>query len=160
MTRQEGGKDIALVELSNAQLQKYIVRTDLQPYKTEEADGMTFIEYKFDYKPTLDEIKEFVFAVINEQVKKRILSGFTWNDYPIWLSEENQMNWAQAVVPATFKIGEESDGTPIYYTFTTKKEMTAFNEAWRMYIQQCLQGGWDEKDNVDWQPYQDALDSI
>jgi hypothetical protein len=160
MTRHEGGKDVSLVELTDRQLQKYIVRTDLQSYKTEEADGMTFIECCFDYKPSLDDIKWFVLGVINEKVKSRILSGYVWNNKPIWLSEENQMNWSQAVVPATFKIGEDNDGTPIYHTFSNEEDMAAFNEGWRKYIQECLQDGWTEKDSVDWGPYENSLRSV
>jgi hypothetical protein len=37
MTRREGPKGVALVELASKRKQKYIVRTDLQPYQTEES---------------------------------------------------------------------------------------------------------------------------
>lgn len=160
MTRHQGGKDVALVELTDRRRQTYIVRTDLQPYQTEDADGVTFIETHFDYKPSMDEIKAFIFAVINDQVKTRILSGFVWSGLPIWLSEENQMNWSQAVVPDTFKIGEEADGTPVYHEFATEDEMKAFNEAWRAYIQRCLQDGWKQKDGYDFSEYERQLNAL
>lgn len=160
MTRRQGGKDVALVELSSRRQQKYIVRTDLQPYQTEEADGTTFIEQHFDYKPSMDEIKAFVYAVINEQVKANILSGFEWDGNQVWLSEENQMNWSQAVVPANFKIGEAADGTPIYRTFDTEASMKSFNEAWRIYIQSCLTDGWSKKDDYDFAEYERQLNAL
>ena len=159
MTRREGPKGVALVELASRRKQSYIVRTDLQPYQTDEADGVTFIEQRYDYKPTMEDIRAFVFGVINEKVKARILSGFEWDGKPVWLSEENQMNFAQAVVPATFKIGEWADGSPVYRTFDSE-ELTAFNTAWRRYIQQCLADGWRQKDGYDFGEYEEELSSV
>lgn len=71
----------------------------------------------------------------------------------MWLSEENQMNFSQAVVPATFKIGEQEDGTPIYHTFETAEDMKAFNDACIVWKQQCLAAGYQEKDGIDWSQY-------
>ena len=70
------------------------------------------------------------------------------------------MNFAQAVVPATFKIGEEADGTPIYQEFATKTELKNFVEACVAWKQQCLSDGWAEKDAMDWTPYEEALQPV
>ena len=160
MTRHQGSAGVALVELASRKQQHYIVRTDIKAEQSEDGDIVSFIETKFPYKPTMAEIKNFVHAVINEQVKADILSGFVWNGNPVWLSEENQMNWTQAVVPATFKIGEEADGTPIYHTFTSYEEMTAFNEEWKTYIQQRLAVGWARKDGYDFTEYERQLSEV
>ncbi len=104
-------------------------------------------------KPTLHQIKESVIADINARVKENIVSGFVWNNKPIWLSEENQMNFAQGVAPVTLKIGEESDGTPIYQDFETAEELKGFSDACSVWKQQCLQAGWKEKDGIDWSQY-------
>lgn len=160
MTRHQGSAGVALVELSSRKQQHYIVRTDIKAEQSEDGDIVSFIEIKFPYKPTMAEIKEFVYAVINAQVRAEILSGFVWNGNPVWLSEENQMNWTQAVVPATFKIGEEADGTPIYHTFTSHEEMTAFNEEWKAYIQQRLADGWARKDGYDFTEYEQQLNAL
>lgn len=106
---------------------------------------------------TLDIIKSAIIADINEHVKNNIIGGFVWNDKPVWLSEENQMNFAQAVVPVTFKIGEEEDGTPIYQEFTTNTDLKNFVEACVLWKQQCLNEGWAEKDAIDWEPYEKAM---
>lgn len=99
-------------------------------------------------------VKSAIIADINEKVKANIIGGFVWNEKPVWLSEENQMNFAQGVVPVTFKIGEQADGTPIYQEFATKTELKNFVEACVAWKQQCLTDGWAEKDGIDWAPYE------
>lgn len=70
MTRHEGTRGVALVECSNKRKQTYIVRTDIKQNVTEESpNGITFIERRFDHKPTMAEVKAFVLEVIDEQVK-------------------------------------------------------------------------------------------
>ena len=105
-------------------------------------------------KPSLDQIKEAVLADINQRVKTAIISGFTYEGNPVWLSQENQLNFSQAVVPATLKIGENQDGTPIYKTFSDADELKAFADACILWRQQCLQEGWQKKDSIDWSPYE------
>ena len=99
-------------------------------------------------------VKRAIIADINERVKANIIGGFVWNEKPVWLSEENQMNFAQGVIPVTFKIGEQADGTPIYQEFATKTELKNFVEACVAWKQQCLTDGWAEKDGIDWAPYE------
>ena len=103
---------------------------------------------------SLDIVKTAILNDINARVKTAIISGFVWNEKPVWLSEENQLNFSQAVVPATLKIGEQQDGTPIYETFDTKTDLKAFNEACTLWKQQCLSEGYSEKDAIDWTPYE------
>jgi hypothetical protein len=57
-------------------------------------------------------------------------------------------------VPATLKIGEEQDGTPIYKTFSDAAELKAFNDACSLWRQQCLTNGYQKKDGMDWTPYE------
>ena len=103
---------------------------------------------------TFADVKAAIIADIDERVKAQIIGGMVWNDKPVWLSEENQLNFSQAVVPATLKIGEQEDGTPIYETFDTKTDIKAFNEACTLWKQQCLSEGYSEKDAIDWSPYE------
>lgn len=113
--------------------------------------------YKKQGKPSFEQVKAAIIADINERVKALIIGGFVWNDKPVWLSEENQMNFAQAVCPVTLKIGEQADGTPIYQEFATQEDVQAFTEACVAWKQQCLTAGWAEKDGMDWTPYEQAL---
>lgn len=104
--------------------------------------------------PTLEQLKQAVFEDINDRVKTAIIRGFTYEGNPVWLSQENQLNFSQAVVPATLKIGEEQDGTPIYKTFSDAAELKAFNDACSLWRQQCLSEGYQKKDGMDWAPYE------
>ena len=103
---------------------------------------------------SLDIVKTAILNDINARVKTAIISGFVWNEKPVWLSEENQLNFSQAVVPATLKIGEQADGTPIYKTFSDAAELKAFNDACSLWRQQCLTEGYQKKDGIDWTPYE------
>ena len=124
------------------------------------AEWFEVVFYKKQGKPSFEQAKAAIIADINERIKAKIVGGFVWNDKPVWLSEENQMNFAQAVVPATFKIGEQTDGTPIYQEFSTKTELKNFVEACVAYKQKCLADGWAEKDGIDWTPYETALNPV
>ena len=166
MTRREGPKGVALVELASRRKQSYIVRTDLRPYKTEEADGVTFIEQRFDYKPSIDEVKEFVLGVINRQTDEKILSGFVWKGMNIWLSAEYQRNFSEAhrvvmtdesVLPMTFKMGEDAERRPVYHTFKTFAELDDFYKSAFAFIKRCQEDGWQQKDRYDFTPYEEAL---
>lgn len=108
---------------------------------------------------TFDVVKQAILADINERVKTAIISGFVWEGNPVWLSEENQLNFTQGVVPVTFKIGEQEDGTPIYHEFTTAEDLKTFNDACIAWKQQCLTDGYTEKDSIDWTPYQQAFET-
>lgn len=158
MTRHEGTQGVALVECTDKRRQTYIVRTDIQPKQTEESpDGVTFIQHQFDHKPTMADVKEFVLGVIDEQVKKKIISGMVWQEKPVWLSMENQLNFAHATAPVMLKIGEDTAMSAIYHEFQTAAELEAFNAACNAWKQQCLTDGWAEKDAVDWDVYEEQL---
>lgn len=136
---------------------RVVVMYGLNPTEGEKAEWFQLDFYKKQGKPSFEQVKAAILADINEKVKAKIIGGFVWNEKPVWLSEENQMNFAQAVVPVTFKIGEQSDGTPIYQEFSTKSELKNFVDACVSYKQQCLTDGWTEKDSIDWTPYEKAL---
>ena len=139
---------------------RVIISYGLNPTEGEMAEWYQLEFYKKQGKPSFEQVKAAIIADINEKVKAKIIGGFVWNGKSVWLSEENQMNFAQAVVPATFKIGEEADGTPIYQEFTTKTELKNFVVACVAWKQQCLSAGWAEKDSIDWTPYAEALQPV
>ena len=47
-----------------------------------------------------------------------------------------------SILPITFKLGEDENEEPIYYTFTTVEELTSFYTQAFAYINQCLNEGW------------------
>ena len=170
MTRHEGSQGVALVECANKRKQKYIVRTDLQPYQTEEAEGVTFIEKRFDYKPSIEEVKEFVIGVIDNQTDEKILNSYEFtpdgeeNPIVVWLSKESQTNFSEAhrlqIVPIKFKLNETVEKQPIYHEFVTFEELDRFYKGGVQYINQCLNEGWAKKDSIDWEPYEQALNAL
>ena len=139
---------------------RVVVMYGLTPTTGDMAEWYQLSFYKKQGRPSFEQVKAAIIADINERVKAKIIGGFVWNDKPVWLSEENQMNFAQAVVPATFKIGEDANGDPIYQEFATKTELKAFVEACVQWKQQCLSDGWAEKDGMDWTPYAEALKPV
>ena len=122
-------------------------------YGTDGVSGWTYRE-RFEYKPTLEEIKEIIIAQVNRNVEEKILCGLMWRDMPIWLSTENQFNYKAAYdlavqtggqsLPVKFKFG--TDDEPCYHTFQTVEELTDFYVQSIKYIQGKLDIGWDKKD--------------
>lgn len=114
--------------------------------------------YKKQGAPTLDSVKRAIIDDINARTDEKILKGFVWNGINVWLSEENQRNFSEAqrlnLVPVKFKLSELSDGTPVYHTFESAEDLNNFYTQAATYIQQCLQDGWNEKDNLDFTPFE------
>ena len=112
---------------------------------------------------TLQDIKEAIIADINAQTEEKILTGFVWQEKPVWLSSENQFNFKAAYdlavqtkgksLPIKFKLGENTDGEPVYHTFEDLSEITDFYTKAIAYINQCLNEGWNRKDSIDWNVY-------
>ena len=132
---------------------------DLQPVKGKEL--VTWREVVFFKKqgaPTLEAVKRAIIEDINRHTDEKILKGFVWKNMNVWLSEENQRNFSEAqrlaIVPITFKISENEDGTPVYHVFEKVDELNDFYSKAVGYVQQCLQEGWNEKDGIDWSVYE------
>lgn len=113
--------------------------------------------YKKAGKPTFEQVKAAVIADINERITAKIIGGMTFEEKPVWLSIENQINFSQAAAPCRLKLGEEEDGTPVYHDFETKAALKAFNDACLAWKNECLEAGRAEKESIDWEPYEQAL---
>lgn len=168
--RYKGAVGISVIEKIDRR-DVWRVRADIQPVydDQEQQTEVSFVECEFRYKPSMDEIKKFIIDVINTKTDEKILSGFVWNGISVWLSEENQRNFSeaqriaasmpQAILPVTFKLGEDSEGNPVYHQFETADELTGFYMNAVAYINQCLAEGWQEKDNFDFSSYEEILNS-
>lgn len=138
----------------------YSVAVDIQP-DTEQEGQFTFVRYLFDHLPTVDEIRQAVNAYYNAETDAAIVSGFRYDDVPVWLSSENQFNFKAAFdlavqtegasLPVKFKFG--SDAAPVYRTFMTVADLQDFYTRAIAYIQSCLEAGWAKKDAVDYSVY-------
>ncbi|MCC8186554.1 MAG: hypothetical protein LIP08_03305 [Bacteroides sp.] len=108
--------------------------------------------------PSREQLLQEAFEQINQQVTKSILSGFTWKEIPVWLSQENQLNYKAAydlaiqfngknqTLPVRFKFGTTTQ--PIYQEFTMLEEFTDFYTKMTGYIRECCRVGWEQKDQL------------
>jgi hypothetical protein len=170
MKRTQGDATLKVVECINPKYNKYRVRYDFQPYYNDEGEeqGVSFLEAEVLHKPTIEEVKDIILGWENEMIDARILSGFTWNDIPVWLSTENQFNYKAAYdlavqtggmnLPIVFKFGISEN--PVYHTFTTVGELSGFYLSAMTYINDTLATGWTKKDAIDWTPYAEALANL
>ena len=154
MQRVQGNPQVALLECTNPVRNKWRVRWDV----TTDADGITsYMEQQFSHRPTVDEIKTLISGWISDRTAAEILSGFSYEGVPVWLSVENQSNYQRAYIqanlglpgalPVTFKFG--TDDAPVYRKFGTLPELEAFYTAYSAHIQDTQQKGWEAKDNID-----------
>lgn len=146
-------REDALIKLRNS---KYLV---VFGFYTDD-DGSYRWRKQYDHKPTIAEIKSDINALINSMTDAKILSGFSWNSKPVYLSQENQINFKAAydlavqlegaILPIKFKLGEDTDGNPVYHTFTSLNAFSDFYTRAVSFITTALNEGWQLKDNVDY----------
>lgn len=158
-------------------------RTILSYDLVEEQDGVnaTWHEIYFykrrDGVPSFEQAKKAIIEDINARTDERILCGYEWTVLhgedegtiaKVWLSKENQENFKAkhdaaltypnlVTFPMTYKIGESDDGAPIYEHFQSIEELAQFYLGGLVYIERCYNEGWQKKDNIDWTPYEEAL---
>lgn len=159
MRRVEGSTGVKLLECVNPVKGKWRVRWDVQEL---ENGAASYMEEEFGYKPTDEEIRNTVMSWYNGQTDAAILSGFSYEDTPVWLSSENQFNYKAtydlamqtdgATLPVTFKFG--TDIIPTYRKFETLEELTEFYTKAMKHIQDTLAEGWKKKDAFDLEQYQ------
>lgn len=133
----------------------------IEPVNDEGKQMATWMEEMVRFKPSLTYIQNLILGWHNKQIDEKILSGFKWNDMPVWLSSENQFNYKAAYdlavqtgganLPVTFKFGSTDE--PVYHTFATLEELNSFYLSAMKYINDTLAEGWKEKDAIDWNAY-------
>lgn len=126
-------------------------------YGKEDGQGYDY-RHTFNKLPTKEEVLTVIIDHVNSISDERILSGFVWHDKKIWLSTENQFNFKAAydltvqtggaTLPVKFKIWENDDKTPVYYTFETVEEFAECYTQALAYIIDVLNEGWIEKDRA------------
>ena len=101
-----------------------------------------------------------ILSEIDTLVKDKILKGFVWNGYSVWLSSENQKNYSDwynlakstdKIFPLTAKFNK--NGKTIYYEFTTLNELEDLYIKMTKYINDTVNYGRKMKDNINWDDY-------
>ena len=139
---------------------RVVIMYGLNAKEVQNAEWYQLNFYKKQGKPTFEQAKAAIIADINERITAQIVGGMTFENKPVWLSIENQINFTTASAPCRLKIGEEADGTPVYHDFETKAALKAFNDACLAWKDQCLEAGRNEKESIDWTPYAEALQPV
>ena len=155
--------DYALVKEDASRI---VVSYDLN--QEEGSDICTWYEiyfYKKQGTPNFNKVKDSILSDINSRTDEKILSGFVWKERPVWLSTENQFNFKAAYdiaiqskgqsLPVTFKIGEDSEENPVYYTFTEMNDFTDFYVSAITFVNTTLNEGWAKKDGIDFDEYKE-----
>ena len=139
---------------------RVVIMYGLNPTNGENAEWYQLDFYKKQGKPTFEAAKAAIIADINERITAQIVGGMTFEEKPVWLSIENQINFTTATAPCRLKIGEEEDGTPVYHDFETKAQLKAFNDACLAWKNEQLEAGRAAKEGIDWTPYAEALQPV
>lgn len=131
-------------------------------YGEDDTGGYNWLE-RVERKPSAEEIRQLITDHLNALTAEEILNGFTWQDKPVYLSRENQLNFKAAydlatgdadALPLTFKLGETEAGAVVYHTFESLEELKDFYTSAIQHIQRCLARGWAAKDEIDTAAYQ------
>lgn len=128
-------------------------------YGEDNGQGYNWRKY-YDHLPTVSELRADIEGLVNGITDYNILTGMVWNGKPVYLSQENQMNFKAAydlakqsdgaLLPVKFKLGEDEDGKPVYHTFTKVEPMSDFIIKCFTHINTATNEGWAEKDAVDY----------
>ena len=126
----------------------------------------------------LSELRQMTIGRVNAHTDLLILTGYQWTVLhgqqagtvaSVWLNRENQFNFFVTFIaavfdqllntstvefPQVFKIGEDSDGRPIYEEFQTLTELSTFCLGGIAFIEQTVANGWQKKDAVDLSLYE------
>lgn len=156
----EGSKNTNYIECISPKRNRWRIRWNFSK-KDDSDDVYTFCEEDFDYKPSVEEIRNVIVGYYNQQIDNRILQGFEWNGSPVWLSSENQFNYKAAYdlavqtnganLPVTFKFG--TDEKPEYVEFSTVDKLASFYNAAVSFVNKTLMDGWKIKDTINYDSY-------
>lgn len=158
---------------------RIVVGYDYKEIDDSHAEWFEIYFYKAQIaKPTLEQIKEAIDADIDSQTDEKILNGYQWtilhgedqgNVVKVWLSKENQNNFKAkhdvakeypnlVTWPMKYKVSEDAETKrPIYEYFDNMEELVQFYIGGLNYIETTYNAGWDRKDGIDMEAYEEAL---
>lgn len=74
----------------------------------------------YDHIPTIAEVKADIEALINAHTDATILTGFSWNGKPVYLSSENQFNFK-----AAYDLAFQTDGANLLRNSNSERMLRA-----------------------------------
>lgn len=151
------------IMISNPAKGSYMMWYDIQEEENEATNVLeySYMEHRFDSKPSLNDIKKVIIDYYNGECDKEILSGLQYENYLVWLSQENQINYQRQYVlavnngsnlPIVVKVGD--DDSPQNISFTTVEDFEDFFNEVNNHIEDTLSKYRTIKDNIDWTKYE------
>lgn len=116
-----------------------------------------FYQTAYRGKPSVSTIIKDICDDIDTRAKDEIQNGFVYEDIPVYLSVENQLNFSSAYSIAS--IGDTFSpitlrlSTDNYKTFNSLDEMRMFIVEYTEYIQSILKKYWSIKDKLNTNDY-------
>lgn len=160
MDRIQGHKDVKVLECTNPVKGLWRMRWDI--IVADDSNSATYMEERFDHKPTKAEVKALICQYYNDKTEESITSGLKFEGSVVWLSTENQANYKAAYdlavqtqgesLPYKVKLG--GDDNPVYREFTTLQEFKSFYTSIVKHIQRCVEEGWMKKDGFELGKYE------
>lgn len=120
----------------------------------------TWLSIHLNNKPSVRLIKHKIKEAMQHYIESKILNGFVWKGYNVWLSKENQQNYANwynfcknsySILPLTAKFMK--NGKTIYYEFTTIEELENFYGSMIKFINESLNKYRKALDTIDYKNY-------
>ena len=126
-----------------------------------DGEAVTYMQHTIRGELTEARVRSVIDGYYNEACKEKILSGMHYADSTVWLTAENQANYAAAAtlaqltdggnLPYRIKLGD--DAMPIYHDFIDVGEIVSFWRSCQEHISQCVQEAWERKADVDYSLY-------
>lgn len=129
----------------------------------EDSQGGWNWRQRFSHKPTIDEIKTAIVATIEKESAYSLRYGLKWNDNPVEYTEERKSDLTGILValqgglmqlPITLNLGTNTDGSPVFYEFTTAEELTQVAVALSNHKIAVCEKEWAEKYSIDWSAFE------
>jgi hypothetical protein len=118
-------------------------------------------------KPSIFKIVELITNDINKIVAEKILNGMKWNGYTVWLTSENQKNYAdwynlaineESIPTLTAKFTKNNKN--VYYEFSNKDEIKSLYIGMVKHINDTVNWGRKMKDNINIDEYKKYLNKL
>ena len=126
----------------------------------DESDEKVVCFYQTTYrgKPSMSTIIKDILEDIDLRAQEEIRNGFVYNEKPVYLSVENQLNFSAAynlaktsnmLEPITLRVSTNN-----YITFTDIKSIEQFVSSCTRYINNILQNFWQIKEGIREEDYE------
>lgn len=131
---------------------KEVLVNEEQAQDASDENVVCFYQTVYRGKPSVSTIIKDICDDIDVRAKDEIQNGFVYDDIPVYLSVENQLNFSSAyntakitnmLEPITLRVSTNN-----YITFTDIKRIENFINSYTRYISNTLQKYWKIKESI------------